>query len=402
MLNPISEFFDGSRDSNLMQATGLDVFDYSPFSIPKNCLELKRQKYHLSYWFSGSALFHEGWTDLAHAFLQGWVGNKEILENDFSEFYKNVFLLVERLKQNHLMVTIPYIFGRADHHMNSSLKVVSQTEKGVFLQGTQMLPYDSLAVNELLTIASNHKEELIFTLPLNHEGLSLHIHQGKLDQLVMAKFEDVFIPWQSVLIQQRPERITQLFHPDFVTTYPDYQRVASLLHQLEWLTGCAFYVAEETRGNEELHIQEALGEMLQYINMIESFLHVSEIKAEKHTEGITPNQLALQTANIQGIHFYKQSMDILQRVSGDFLLHHVFGSETNSEAKGMTNTIWNTVASNQAVRRQIYHSLHLGDPEYVWSEYYKAYSTSYFQKRLKDFWTFHATGDLLDALPKTF
>lgn len=384
-LNPISEFFDGLSD-----------FNYSPFMTPETTLELEKQKYHLSYQFAESPFFSEGWTDIAHSFIQGWFINREYVGTHFPQFSESINLLVERLEQQKLLVTIPYVFGSSHSIRNSSLKVTSHTDKGIFIKGMQKLPIDSLAVHELLTIASHQENKTLFIMPLNSARLSLHIQEKN---SVMARFDDVFIPWDRVLVQEEPENISQLFHPNFATTYPDYHRVASLLHQLEWLTGLVFYVAEETGENKKLHNQEVLGELLQQLDIIGAYLHLSEIKAEKILGGVIPNEHVLQTAKGQGIPFYKRALDILQRVGRELFLQQLYQSETNDEAEKLYTVVSEYGTSTTTMRRLQYQLFYLGDPEYVLSEYYKTYSTTFLKNRLQNFWDFHKSGNLLVAIP---
>lgn len=395
-LYPISEFFDGIWDSDCFM-TRKESSHYSPFTTPKTTLELEKQKYHLSYRFAGGPFFSEGWTDIAHSFIQGWFSNREYLESNFAPFSESINLLVERLQQQKLLVTIPYVLGSPHSNRSASLQVTSHTDKGIFIRGTQKLPIDSLAVHELLTIASYQENETLLILPLNIEELSLYIQEKK---SVTACFDDVFVPWDRVLIQEAPENITHLFHPNYATTYPDYQRVASLLHQIEWHTGLAFNVAQETGENNKLHIQEVLGELLQQLDIIRAFLHLSEIKAERLAEGIIPNEHALQTAKSQGITFYKRALDILHRVEGELSLQHLYESNPKYEAEKLYSVVSEYGASTTTLHRLQYQLFYLGDPEYVWSEYYKTYSTTFLKDRLQNFWDFHESGNLLVALPK--
>lgn len=398
-LNRISELLDGRLESESLPRTGQKFFHYAPLQIPKTAKELEKQKYHLSYWFAEDPFFSEGWTDLAHAFLQGWLINRKNLDANFTEFSKLIARLVEAFKQEKLLVTIPYVLGLPQSVHHSSLKVTNLTDKGIFIQGTQKLPSDSLVVHELLTTASYQETEVLLIAPLNSEGLSLHIQEGNFDHTVTARFEDVFIQWDRILAQDKPENISQLFHSNLATAYPDYQRVASLLHQLEWITGLAFYAAQETGENEKLHIQESFGELLQQLDIIKAYLHVSEIKAENAAEGVVPNLFPLQTAKSQGIAFYKRAVDIIQRVGGNRLLQHLYEVE-NGEADQLYSFISKYGASSSTLRRLQYLTYYSGDPEQVWAEYYKEYSTNFLKNRLQDFWDFHETGDLYAALPK--
>jgi len=400
-VHAISKFLDERWNVDSVPFNGHENFHYSPLSVPKTTLELENQKFHLSYWFPEGPFFSEGWTDITHAILQGWYFNRNHLQPPFTEFSESINLLVQRLKQEKRLVTMPYrLLGSPERIQRSTLKVTRQTEDSIFIDGIQKFPSDSLVVHELLTFASHQDQELLFTVPLNRDGVSLHVQSGDLDSGVVVHFKNVCIPWNTVLVQEKLEYMTSLFDSDHVTTYPDYQRVSSFYHQLEWLTSLAFYVVKETGESGKLHIQEVLGELLQQLDILKAYLHLSEIKAEQHSGGVVPHQQALQTAKYQGISFYKRAIEILQRVSGELYLQNYYGDETHNDSKKLYSLISDYIASPAALSRQQYQSFHAGDSEYAWANYYQAYSTDFLKNRLKDFWDFHKTEKLFSALPK--
>lgn len=298
---------------------------------------------------------------------------------------------------------MPYGLLRSPERIQrSTLKVTKQTENGIFIDGTQKFPSDSLVVHELLTFASHQDQELLFTVPLHRDGVSLRVQEqeGSLNSGVVVHFKNVYIPWNTVLVQEKWEHIISLFDSNHVTTYPDYQRVSSLNHQLEWLTSLAFYVAKEIGESEKLHIQEVFGELLQQLDILKAFIHLSEINAEQHNGGVVPNQQALQTAKHQGISFYKRATEILQRVCGELYLQNYYGDETHHDSKKLYSLISEYIASPAALSRQQYQTFHAGDPEYAWANYYRTYSTDFLKNRLKNFWDFHKSEKLFSSLPK--
>ncbi|MBO1000671.1 hypothetical protein IOC57_23380 [Bacillus sp. SD075] len=372
---------------------------YSALTLPSNIPELEKEKYQLlSYEFPEGPLFSEGWTDLAHSYLKGWFINRGVIESKYPGFSDCISELLNRLNEECSLVTIPYEIALNGSLDVNSVKVVETTDLGLVLQGTQQLPADALAVKELLTMVGNEEKAALIILPLNSEGLSLEVED--IDKGISAHFNHVTVKWNQVLLQQSSEKITQLFAVPLATTYPEYTGIVTLFHQLEWVTGLAFLLAEETGESEMLHIQERLGELIQQIDIMKAFLHQSELKSKRVAEVLVPQYEALRTVKHASVSFFGRAIDILQRVGGSRLLHHVHVSGTQGKEKDIYTLIQTYFDSPAASRRRLYYSYFSGDPELVSAEYYKSYSVESVKGRLEDFWEYHETGNMHTAIPK--
>lgn len=104
----------------------------------------------------------------------------------------------------------------------------------------------------------------------------------------MAVFNDVLVPWERVFLHADVARGNALFAETSIQNHTGHQTAIRGLAKCQFLTGLAVALTRTVKTDGFLHVQEQLGELLGYLQLIEGAILLSEQNAETITEPSGP------------------------------------------------------------------------------------------------------------------
>jgi 4-hydroxyphenylacetate 3-monooxygenase len=218
-----------------------------------------------------------------------------------------------------------------------------------------------------------------------------HILSSKYDEMdAVLFFDNVFIPWERVLIYGDSEKVLALRANKTVNALAFHQNIVRYVAKLEFVTGIAFAVAEAIGVNKFLHIQEKLGELLAQIDIMKALVIASEVQGKLDESGVfIPEITYIHTARNIGTRFYPKALETLQQIGGsgfiqvpsrfeDFFgvitnhMQHYFEGKTVSAEKKVQlfKLAWDLIGSPLGSRHELYERFYAGDPVRAFAKQY--------------------------------
>ena len=137
----------------------------------------------------------------------------------------------------------------------------------------------------------------------------------------MVVFEDVLIPWDRVFLHENVQMANRLFTSASIQNNTGHQTAVRGLAKCQFLVGVAIAVSRSVKTDIFLHVQEQLGEILGFLQLIEGALLLSEIKAEKTESGaMRPAWPPLQTIRYHLPRMYERIVKVVQVIGAGGLL----------------------------------------------------------------------------------
>jgi 4-hydroxyphenylacetate 3-monooxygenase len=229
-------------------------------------------------------------------------------------------------------------------------------------------------------------------------------------------FDNVFIPWDRVLLHRNPEAVWKFYNTLKSNALTFHQTVVRLVSKLEFITGLGFAIAESIGVHQFLNVQEKLGELITQVESIKGLLNASEITAKKDSFGIlAPSSVFLQTARNLGMRFYPRAIEILQQIGAGgytqtpsttvenggeiraFLETYYRGAYVSASEKiKLFKVAWDIVGSPLGSRHELYERFYAGDPSRMYAIQYLASDKTVLEQRLEQFWKLSAGRRELD------
>lgn len=212
------------------------------------------------------------------------------------------------------------------------------------------------------------------------ENAPISASYDEMDALLI--FDNVFVPWERVLLYDSPEALWALKADIASNSLAYHQAVVRLLIKLEFVTAIACEIAEAIGAESYLHVQEKLGELIMQIEVIRSLLLAAEREGEINECNVyIPNFKYIETARNLGTKYYPRAIEILQLIGAggfiqlpssinDFqsplapLLKKYFkGANISADKKTkLFKLAWDIIGSPLGSRHELYERFYAGDP----------------------------------------
>ena len=125
-------------------------------------------------------------------------------------------------------------------------------------------------------------------------------------------FDDVLIPWERVFLYNDVKMGNALFAQASIRNHTGHQTAIRGLAKCQLLTGIAIAMARAVKSDVFLHVQEQLGELLGYLQLIEAAILMAERNAEPTGRGaLRPAYAPLQALR------YHLPQDVRAHGAGD-------------------------------------------------------------------------------------
>ena len=223
------------------------------------------------------------------------------------------------------------------------LGVVEETKDGLIVRGAKMLATHGPTADELLVYPQpgirdgEERHVLAFGIPAATRGLKFICRepfdsgtQSPWDHPLGARFEepdavcvfdDVLIPWDRVFLYGDVKMGNALFAQASLRNHTGHQTAIRGLAKTQFVTGVAVAMTRMVKSDTFLHVQEQLGELLGYLQLIEGAILLAEQKAEPTGRGsIRPAYAPLQALRYHLPKMYERMVQVTQVLGAGGLL----------------------------------------------------------------------------------
>jgi 4-hydroxyphenylacetate 3-monooxygenase len=361
--------------------------------------------------------------DFVNAALAGIVAHSNVLgANEHADFSENVRQYYKHCQEKNLFVghgsINPQIdrsraLGAQTNHF-AGVHVSSVNARGITVSGAKMIATLAPVVDDLLIFnmpglrPGDEDYALAFAIPASAEGLrmicrkplvrtgySLFDHPvanafDEIDAYLLLK--DVFVPWERVFVFRNVEKSNAFFDKTFARHHSGHQGIVRGLAKAELLTGVAIYLAKALGLDGFLNIQEQLGELTTYLEMLKGMILLSEQDATlNHCGVMTPSISAIQAVRYNFPKMYERMIKVIQSLAAGSMLstpHHCdFENENGAFLRDalegpsidaatrvkLLNLAWDVSGDGFGQRQLVYEIYHAGDPVRIAASHYLTY-----------------------------
>lgn len=315
-----------------------------------------------------------------------------------------------------------YALENPDDDQATALKVTKEVSGGIVLKGAKQLATLAPLANECLvylsaTFAARSQNEYVqwFSIPMNTPGLvtlcrePLSQNPGTYgypfshrfdEQDAMMYFNDVFVPWDHVVMLYDADAATRLLGR--VNNIAGYSSNIRLYERIRTFVAVVTMLAEANEINEVRDVRDKLGELVSYAEMIRLAIRGMDADANLTDGGVmVPGDgfaLGIFAAQIS-----KRVLDILQQIGGMELLAQpsekdlanpelrpyldklIGGGDTSATAQRVRlfRLAHDLCMSTFATRQEVYEYWHRGDVTRNRSNLYLRYERGQVMERIK-------------------
>lgn len=317
------------------------------FLVPRSKEDLYKRRLQSLIWAQQTFGLMGRSPDFLNAMLTAWYINRDF----FGPYAENVKKYYEYVRDNDLFLTHVLIDPQVDRSKPPSeqpdeytyLGVVRETDGGIIVRGAKMLATSGPYADEVLVwpfhlrkpTEKDYKYAISFAVPLDTPGLRLiarepytrsstldHPLAARFDELdAVAVFDDVFVPWERVFIYQDVERVNTIWKVNS-NAFTGHQTSIRLLVKLQFLAGLLMKGTEMVQTNQFPHVQDMIGEVTTYIELVRAAIIASEATAEPNADGIyMPNVVPLYAVRNSGNRWYPRVIEIMHLVFAGGLMY---------------------------------------------------------------------------------
>ena len=291
------------------------------------------------------------------------------------------------------------------------LGVVEETKEGLIVRGAKMLATHGPTADELVVYPQpgirdgEERYVLAFAVPCGVKGLRFICrepfdsgNQSEWDHPLGARFEepdavcvfdDVLIPWDRVFLYGDVKMGNAMFAQASVRNHTGHQTAVRGLSKTQFVVAVAIALTRSVKTDVFVHVQEQLGEILGYPQMIEGAIALAEQKAEPTGRGaIRPAYAPLQALRYHLPRFYDRIVHVTQVLGAGGLLISPMEVDLRSEIgpdiaqyyRGagieaeerirIAKLAWDVTGTQFAQRMVQYERYYAGDPVRLAANYY--------------------------------
>lgn len=320
------------------------------FLSPQNVDDVARRGEAFRIWARTTGGLMGRSPDYLNSAVTAWAAASEFFGQADSRFGQNVQDYYEYCRERDLAlthaITDPQIDrSRQPHEQDDPyavLGIVRETSEGVIVRGAKMLatlaPYaDELLVYSFMPLKDGDAPyALAFAVPLATKGLRVLCRQafadadGRDDRPLSAMFDemdamvifdDVLVPWERVFIKGDIATSNGLRAGTDMPAFLAHQATSRGLAKAEFALGVATLMTETIGTQQFPPVQEKLGELVSYVEMMRSCLRAAEVDATPGRHGVfVPNLDALNVGMTTFPRAYPRMIELLQILGSSGLI----------------------------------------------------------------------------------
>jgi 4-hydroxyphenylacetate 3-monooxygenase oxygenase component len=389
------------------------------FMIPRSHADLAQRRESMKVWADATFGMVGRSPDYLNTVLMTWAEGAEFFSRRGERFAQNVRDYYDYCRDRDLFLTHAIVNPQTDRSKGSHqqenafvhLGVVEESKDGLIVRGAKMLATHGPTADELLVYPQPGIREgeeryvLAFGIPTATPGLRFICRepfdagtQAEWDHPLGARFEepdavcvfdDVLIPWQRVFLYNDVSMGNALFAQASIRNHTGHQTAIRGLAKCQIMTGIAIATTRAVKSDVFLHVQEQLGELLGYLQLIEAAILLSERNAEPTGRGaLRPAYAPLQALRYHLPRWYERMVQVVQVLSAGGLLinptqadlaseigpdiaRYYRGAGVDAEARiALAKLAWDATGTQFGQRMLQYERYYAGDPVRVGAGYY--------------------------------
>jgi len=390
------------------------------FLIPRNKEDLTARRLAMEVWAEASFGMVGRSPDYCNTVLMAFeeTGFFHQLGKDFGD---NLSAYYRHCRDNDLFLTHAIVNPQTDRSRSSKeqdntymhLCVVEEKSEGLIVRGAKMLATHGPTADELIVyplpgsvVPGEERYALAFGIPTNTPGLKFICREpfddGSMSNWdhplgsrfeepdAMVVFEDVLIPWERVFLHNNVAMANKLFTSASIQNNTGHQTAVRGLAKCKFMAALAIAMSRSVKTDVFLHVQEQLGEVLGYLQLIEGALHLAEQKAEPTESGaIRPAWPPLQSVRYHLPRFYERMVQVVQVIGAGGLLISPTHDDLRSDIGGdidayyrgagvdaerrihLAKLAWDATGTQFGQRMLQYERYYAGDPVRVAATLYQ-------------------------------
>jgi 4-hydroxyphenylacetate 3-monooxygenase oxygenase component len=389
------------------------------FMIPRTSADLVKRRESMKVWADASFGMVGRSPDYLNTVLMTWAEGADFFGQRGAQFARNVTDYYQYCRSRDLFLTHAIVNPQTDRSKGSHqhedafahLGVVEETRDGLIVRGAKMLATHGPTADELLVYPlpgireGEERYVLAFGIPVSTPGLRFICRepfdsgtQSEWDHPLGARFEepdavcvfnDVLIPWERVFLYNDVKMGNALFAQASIRNHTGHQTAIRGLAKCQLVTGIAIAMTRTVKSDGFLHVQEQLGELLGYLQLIEAAILMSEQKAEPTGRGaLRPAYAPLQALRYHLPKMYERMVQVTQVLGAGGLLINPMEADLHSEIgpdiaryyRGagvdadkriqLYKLAWDITGTQFGQRMLQYERYYAGDPVRVGASYY--------------------------------
>lgn len=392
------------------------------FMIPRTKDELAQRREAMRIWAEATFGMVGRSPDFLNTVVMSWAENAWFFAQKGQRFADNVLAYYRHCRSKDLFLTHAIVNPQTDRSKGSHeqevelahLGVVRETADGLIVRGAKMLATHGPTADELLVYpqpgirAGEERHVIAFAIPSATKGLR-YISREPFDDGTMnawdhplgaryeepdavCVFDDVLVPWERVFLHGDVAMGNALFSQASMTNYMGHQSAVRGLAKTQLLTGIAVAQARSVKTDTFLHVQEMLGEILTYVEMIRAGILASEMLAEPTGYGaLRPAYPPLRALRLLQPKWYERMVQVTQVLGAGGLLLNPTEADFNAPIRGdldryyrgagidaerrtrISKLAWDATGTQFGQRMLQYERYYGGDPYRNGALYYLSY-----------------------------
>ncbi len=395
------------------------------FMIPRRPADLVQRRESMKIWADATFGTVGRSPDYLNTVLMTWAEGADFFGQRGARFAQNVrdyyaYCRDRDLFLTHAIVNPQTDRSKASHQHDDAfahLGVVEETKDGLIVRGAKMLATHGPTADELLVYPlpglreGEERYVLAFGIPASTPGLRFICRepfddgtQSQWDHPLGARFEepdavcvfdDVLIPWERIFLYGDVKMGNAMFAQASIRNHTGHQTAIRGLAKCQLVTGVAIAMTRAIKSDVFLHVQEQLGELLGYLELIEAAILMSEQKAEPTGRGaLRPAYAPLQALRYHLPKMYERMVQVTQVLGAGGLLinpmeadlHSAIGGDIARYYRGanldaqqrihLSKLAWDVTGTQFGQRMLQYERYYAGDPVRVGAGYYLDYDVA--------------------------
>jgi 4-hydroxyphenylacetate 3-monooxygenase oxygenase component len=389
------------------------------FLIPRSRDDIVRRRLAMKVWADASFGMLGRSPDYLNTVLMAWTENAGFFGQRGAQFADNVRNYYGYCREHDIFQTHAIVNPQTDRSKGSDqhedkfahLGVVEETKDGLIVRGAKMLATQAPIADEILVYPQpgirpgDERYVLAFGIPAGAKGLKFICRepfddgtQSVWDHPLGARFEepdavcvfdDVLIPWDRVFLYGDVKMGNALFAEASIRNNTGHQTAVRGLAKCQLIVGIAIALTRAIKSDVFVHVQEQLGEMLGYLQMIESAVLAAEQKCEPTGRGaVRPAWAPLQALRYHLPKWYERIVSVTQTLAAGGLLispteadlRSAIGPDIDRYYKGagvdaeerirLFKLAWDATGTQFGQRMLHYERYYAGDPVRLGAAYY--------------------------------
>jgi 4-hydroxyphenylacetate 3-monooxygenase len=381
------------------------------FMIPKTKDELKSVSRMMKRWSDYSCGMMGRSPDYLNRAMSAYAGGAAFLAEQDPRFGENAKRYHEFLRENDLCMTHTLINPQANRAVGPAqqadpflaARVKEERDDGIVIRGARMLATmpasDEIMVFPSTLLTSKPEDAPYafgFGIATNTPGLkfqcreTLDYGRSVYDHPLGARFEeqdavvifdDVFVPWERVLLYRDVERCNRAYAATGAVVHMSHQVLCKNIAKTEFLLGLASLMVHTIGVEQFQHIQEKIADIWVTMEAMKAFLRAAEEDAALDAYGVMrPAWDPLDAARNLFPRTYPRLVQIIQQIGASGLVAMPTEADMNGpladdikrfyqaaradalERIPIFRLAWDASLSAFATRQALYEHFFFGDP----------------------------------------